>query len=50
MLKVVNEEEFTIKLTEDDINDLAVDPPHGVLQMENVVSLYSLRLDKCIFT
>ena len=39
MLVVVDEEEFNVNIIEEDINYLAADPYHGVLQTIKEVSL-----------
>lgn len=45
MLKVVDEKDFNAKLLEEDINNLIIDPLHGILQMTKVVSKYTLKLE-----
>ena len=46
MLHIVYEDEINIKLIEENIKDLAVDPPHGVLETAKSISLYSIKLEK----
>ena len=50
MLRVIDENEINVQVSEDHIRDLAIDPPHGVLDKSRAISLYSLRVDKWTFT
>ena len=45
MMKVVGEENFNVKLLEEDINNLKIDPLHGILQIKKEVSQYTLKLE-----
>ena len=49
MLKLVDVEDFKVKLMEEDMYNLVVGPPHLVLKIAKMVSLYSLKLDKWTF-
>lgn len=49
MLHVVDEAELNVKLTQDDIRDLVIDPPDEVFETTKFVSLYSLRMYKLSF-
>ena len=49
MLKIVDKENFNVKMPEEDINDLATNPLHGVLQRIKEVFLYTLKLEKWTF-